>query len=123
MKNIYLSITLLLSLATLIIGQDFLNKTITIDTEPSGAKLYLNDKPIGESPATLRVQNGLLAPINNIRVELDGYSQKVVPLAQEWKPGIAIAGACSGILFPPAWALLLIAKGHEPLYKITLEKE
>ena len=123
MKNIYLSITLLLALPTLIIGQDFFKKTITIETEPSGAKLYLNDRPIGESPATLQVQDGLLAPINNIRVELDGYSQMVVPLSQEWKPGIAIAGACSGILFPPAWALLLIAKGHEPSYKFFLQKE
>ena len=123
MKNIYLSITLLLALPTLIIGQDFFKKTITIETEPSGAKLYLNDRPIGESPATLQVQDGLLAPINNIRVELDGYSQMVVPLTQEWKPGIAIAGACSGILFPPAWALLLIAKGHEPSYKFFLQKE
>ena len=70
----------------------------------------------------MRVQDGLLAPKYNVRTELDGYKQMLIPLDQHWKPGVAITGGCCGMLFPPALFLLVIATEHEPSYTIYLQK-
>jgi len=96
---------------------------ITIQTEPSGAELFLNGQPLGESPATVRVQDGLLAPQYFVRVEMVGYQKMLMPLDQNWKTGLAITGACCGMLFLPALAILIYAKEHEPVYTIYLQKE
>ena len=109
-------------LPSFVLSQGFGHKMITIQTEPSGAELFLNGNPIGESPATVRVQDGLLAPQYTVRVELDGYPTALYYLDQHWKPGVACAGTCCGMLFVPGFALLLIAKEHEPVYTIYLIK-
>ena len=95
---------------------------ITIQTEPSGAELFLNGNPIGESPATVRVQDGLLSPQYTVRVELDGYRTARHYLDQHWKPGVACAGACCGMIFLPGFVLLIFAKEHEPEYTFYLQK-
>ena len=109
-------------LPSFVLSQGFGHKMITIHTEPTGAELFLNGNPIGESPATVRVQDGFLAPQYNVRVELDGYRTAIYNLDQHWKPGVACAGTCCGSLFFPAFALLLLAKEHEPVYTIYLIK-
>ena len=111
-----------LVIPSLMIGQSFGYKMITIQTEPSGAELFLNGNPIGASPATVRVQDGLLAPQYNVRVELDSYRTAIYSLDQHWKPGVACAGTCCGMLFIPGFVLLLLAKEHEPVYSIYLVK-
>ena len=120
MKKILL---LLLLLTSFIFTKDFGYDMITIDTVPSGAALYLNDKPIGNSPANVRVQNGLFAPKYNVRSELNGYKNKFTPLEQHWIPGVAITGGCCGFLFFPAYALLVYAKKHDSNYIIYLQKD
>ena len=121
--NKRLSILLIsLIIPSSLVGQGFGHKMITIQTEPSGAELFLNGTPIGKSPATVRVQDGLLAPQYTIRAELDGYQKALYYLDQHWKPGMACAGACCGAFFFPAFALLLLAKEHEPVYTIYLIK-
>ena len=112
-----------LVIPSLMIGQSFGYKMITIQTEPSGAELFLNGIPIGKSPATIRVQDGLLASQYTVRAELDGYQKALYYLDQHWKPGVACAGTCCGMLFVPGFALLLIAKEHEPVYTIYLIKD
>jgi len=107
---------------SLVVSQGFGYKMITIQTEPSGAQLFLNGKAIGKSPATVRVQNGLLAPQNMVRAELEGYQTIIMPLDQNWIPGITIAGTCCGLLFFPGLAILLYAKEHQPFYTIFLQK-
>ncbi len=114
---------LILTFSSMMVGQGFGYKMITIQTEPSGAELFLNGNSIGESPATVRVQDGLLAPQYNVRVELDGYRTTIYNLDQHWKPGVACAGTCCGMLFFPGFALLLLAKEHEPVYTIYLIKD
>jgi len=96
---------------------------VTIQTHPSGAKLFLNGKSIGESPATIRVQDGMLAPQNMIRIELEGYNAQLSPLDQRWIPGMAIAGGCCGILFIPMFGILIYAKEHHPIYTFYLQKD
>ena len=73
MKKWLSILIMLLVIPSLMIGQGFGYKMITIQTEPSGAELFLNGNPIGTSPATVRVQDGHFAPQYNVRVELDGY--------------------------------------------------
>ena len=111
-----------LVIPSLMIGQSFGYKMITIQTEPSGAELFLNGTPIGKSPATVRVQDGLLAPQYIVRTELDGYQEALYYLDQHLKPGMACAGACCGMIFFPGFALLIFAKEHEPEYTFYLQK-
>ena len=111
-----------LIMPSLMIGQGFGYKMITIQTEPSGAELFLNGTPIGKSPATARVQDGLLAPQYTVRAELAGYQKAFYYLDQHWKPGMACSGACCGMIFLPGFVLLIFAKEHEPEYTFYLQK-
>ena len=122
MKKWLLIFIISLVIPSLMIGQNFGYKMITIQTEPSGAELFLNGTPIGKSPATGRVQDGLLAPQYIVRAELDGYQKALYYLDQHWKPGMACAGACCGMIFLPGFVLLIFAKEHEPEYTFYLQK-
>lgn len=95
---------------------------ITINTEPSGADIFLNGNPIGKSPATVRVQDGLLAPQYMVRIEKDGYKSMLMHLDQKWKTGVAITGVCCGLMFLPGLGILLYAKEHQPVYYFNLQK-
>ena len=105
------------------IGQSFGYKMITIQTEPSGAELFLNGNSIGGSPATVRVQDGMLAPKYMVRAELAGYQNTLFQLDQHWKLEIAMASTCCGLLFTPAFGLLIYATEHESVYTVNLQKE
>ena len=112
-----------LVMPSLMMGQSFGYKMITIQTEPSGAELFLNGNSIGESPATVRVQDGMLAPKYMVRAELGGYKNALFHLDQRVKPEIAIASTCCGLMFLPAFGLLIYAKEHESEYYFHLQKE
>ena len=104
------------------LSQGFGYSMITIQTQPNGAELFLNGHSLGKSPATVRVQNGMLAPKNMVRAELVGYQTLIMPLDQRWIPGITCAGTCCGLLFLPGFAILLYAKEHHPFYTLYLQK-
>ena len=112
-----------LVIPSLMIGQSFGYKMITIQTEPSGAELFLNNNSIGGSPATVRVQDGMLAPKYMVRAELEGYQNTLFHLDQHWKLEIAMASTCCGLLFVPAFGLLIFATEHESAYTVYLQKE
>ena len=115
-------VLLLILIPSVLLAQGFGYKMITIHTNPSGAELFLNGKTIGESPATIRVQDGLLAPQNIVRAELDGYKTIIMSLDQHWKTGTTFASVCCGAFFFPGFALLIYAKEHQPDYFIYLQK-
>ena len=79
MKTRFTLIILFLTFPSLVIGQSFGYKMVTIKTVPSGAELFLNGQSLGESPATVRVQDGLLAPKYMVRAELPGYKKSGIP--------------------------------------------
>ena len=122
--NKRLSILLIsLIIPSSLVGQGFGHKMITIQTEPSGAELFLNNNSIGGSPATVRVQDGMLAPKYMVRAELEGYQNTLFHLDQHWKLEIAMASTCCGLLFVPAFGLLIFATEHESAYTVYLQKE
>ena len=123
MKKRFTLIILFLTFPSLVIGQSFGYKMVTIKTVPSGAELFLNGQSLGESPATVRVQDGLLAPKYMVRAELEGYQNTLFHLDQHWKLEIAMAGTCCGLLFLPAFGLLIFATEHESVYTVYLQKE
>jgi len=123
MKKRLSIIIISLFLPSLVIGQGFGYKMVTIKTVPDGAELFLNGQSLGKSPATVRVQDGLLAPKYMVRAELPGYKNQVFHLEQHWKPGLAIGSACCGMLCIPAFGFLIYAKEHAPEYIIYLQKE
>ena len=116
-------ILLIFILPAMVTGQGFGYKMITIQTEPSGAELFLNNNSIGGSPATVRVQDGMLAPKYMVRAELEGYQNTLFHLDQHWKLEIAMASTCCGLLFLPAFGLLIFATEHESAYTVYLQKE
>ena len=102
-------------------GRNFGYKMVTIQTQPSGARLFLNGELIGESPTTITLQDGMLAPQYIIRTELEGYSTQLFSLDQRWIPGMAIVGGCCGLLFMPMFGILIYAKEHHPIYTFYLQ--
>jgi hypothetical protein len=123
MNNRLSYLILILLSPSLVFNQGFGYKMITINTNPSGAELFLNGNQIGKSPATVRVQDGLLAPPYMVRIEKDGYKPMLIHLEQKWKTGVTIAGVCCGLLFIPGLAILIYAKEHNSVYLFNLQKE
>ena len=58
-----------------------------------------------------------------VRAELEGYQNTLFHLDQHWKLEIAMASTCCGLLFVPAFGLLIFATEHESAYTVYLQKE
>ena len=123
MKNRLSLFILVMIIPSFVLSQGFGYQMITIQTEPSGAELFLNGNSIGGSPATVRVQDGMLAPKYMVRAELEGYQNTLFHLDQHWKLEIAMASTCCGLLFLPAFGMLIFATEHESVYTVYLQKE
>jgi len=87
----------------------------TIQTDPSGAKLYINDEPKGTTPYVGELSNFVFNTYN-IRIELDGYFPLYVRLQKEAKAGPIVGGF---FLFIP-W---LWVAGPRPAYYFPLAKK
>ncbi len=61
-------VALLFGCATIISGKE---QTISVNSNVAGADVYLNDKPLGKTPLTSRVQRGLEG---TLRVQANGYT-------------------------------------------------
>lgn len=64
-----------------------------IDTEPSGAHLYLNERYVGETPYR-HVDDDIIFTENFVRLELDGYEPLVTSFSrdEDIETGAALAG-------------------------------
>lgn len=82
---------------------------LTINTNPSGAKIEITDKSgftvyVGNSPATIRLKSGagyFSKQSYSVKLTLDGYDEKIFPLEcnlNGWYVGNIFFGGLIGIL-------------------------
>ena len=85
MKKILLSAmavaTLSFGSATIFSGQ---NQSISIDSEPSGAKVYVDGQMRGVTPLSVMMNKTLSS--HEIRIQKEGYSDINVPMTHSYDP-------------------------------------
>ncbi len=106
-------------LSVLMLGAVLLLQSCTsmtvIQTVPSGAKIYINDEPRGETPYTL-VDNKIIGTTSSIRIEKGGYKPLTtfIQKTEEFDPGPVICG----FIFTPVWWLW--AMKYKPVHTYEL---
>lgn len=60
------------------------DKSVRIESNPSGAKVYLNGAPYGKTPTTIQLQS--LLSSNSVRLKLDGYDEVTRPIHTSIQP-------------------------------------
>ena len=89
---------------------------VTIETQPEDARVYLNQRPLGEAPVDVELSN-FVGNSYQVRIERDGYETIRTDLQKEVKVGNLIVGL---IL---VWPLLLWTWGPQPYQYYELEEE
>lgn len=77
--------SLLFGSATIFSGS---NQSIAIDSEPSGAKVYVDGQLRGVTPLSVMMDKSLSS--HEIRVQKDGYADINVPMTKKYDP-VALA--------------------------------
>jgi hypothetical protein len=103
-----------LVLGTVLFLQACTSMTV-IQTVPSGAKVYINDEPRGETPYTL-VDNKIIGTTTSIRIEKGGYKPftTFIQRSEEFDAGPVICG----LIFTPVWWLW--AMKYKPVHSYEL---
>jgi len=86
---------------------------VTFNTQPQGAKIYINENPVGKTPFTYSLSDFVFDNYN-IKITKEGYKEIICPLEKELKPGPFILG-----LFL-AWPFLLWCYGPKTNYYFEL---
>lgn len=98
-NSFYFRIIAILIAASILFGSC---KSMTIiDTEPSGAHLYLNERYVGETPYR-HMDDDIIFTKNFVRLELDGFKPLITSFSkdEDVEMGAALAGI---LLFPLLW--------------------
>jgi len=59
----------------LLLASGCVERRITVDSTPRGARLFLDDRPYGETPSTIRF---VYYGTSRVRLEKEGYERKIV---------------------------------------------
>ncbi len=86
---------------------------VTFYTDPAGAEVYVDNRPVGESPTSKRMTNGVWAD-PRVRVEAEGYKSRSTRVDKEVK----VANLVLGLLL--WWPALLWVHGPKPNQRIAL---
>ena len=80
------------------------SSTTIIQSQPSGAKLYLNGEPAGTTPYTL-TDTKIVGSTTNVRLEMPGFESTTGVFArnEEFEVGACIGGVF--LLFPFLWIM------------------
>jgi hypothetical protein len=89
---------------------------VNIKTDPDGAKVYVNEEPVGQSPVAKEYSN-FVGNQYYIRIVKEGYKPLAVEMRREVKAGNLIVGL---FLF---WPLLLWCYGPDAYYTYELQEE
>ena len=99
------------------------SKTV-IASEPSGAKVYIDDEYVGDTPYVYE-DTKISGTVTDIRLSKEGYKDSAVFLQRDGKAnGGAIAGGVIGtlIFFPVGWLPFLWVQSYDDKYTYDLEK-
>lgn len=88
--------------------------TTLIQSQPSGAKLYLNGEPVGVTPYTM-TDTKIVGTATTVRLEYPGYEPTtgVITRSEEFDVGACIGGVF--LLFPFLWI-----EGYKPTHNFEL---
>lgn len=88
--------------------------TTMIQSQPPGAKLYLNGEPVGVTPYAM-TDTKIIGSTTTVRLELPGYEPTtgVITRNEEFNVGACIGGAF--LLFPFLWVM-----GYKPVHTFEL---
>ena len=93
-----------------------MSTTVTIDSDPRGAEVYVDNRKIGQTPVTTRMSNGIWED-PSIRLEKEGYSAVYGSLNKDIKPVNLVVGL---VLW---WPSLLWVYGPESYQHFYLPAE
>jgi hypothetical protein len=88
--------------------------TTIIQSQPNGAKLYLNGEPVGNTPYTM-TDTKMVGSITTVRLELPGYEPTTTAISrnEEFEVGACIGGVL--VLVPFLWIF-----GYKPVHVFEL---
>lgn len=88
--------------------------TTIIQSQPAGAKLYLNGEPVGATPYTM-TDTKIIGSVTTVRLEYPGYEPTtgVISRNEEFQVGPCIGGAF--LLVPFLWVM-----GYKPTHTYEL---
>lgn len=100
--------------ATVVLALTACASTTSIQSIPSGARLYLNGEPVGTTPYTM-TDTKILGSSTTVRLELPGYepTSGVITRNEEFDAGACIGGVF--LLVPFLWI-----QGYKPLHTFEL---
>ena len=114
-RNLLMAV-LLLACTTSVMTGCVMNSTVTIDSEPQGAEVRLDNRVVGTTPVTVRLSNALWEnPV--VRIRADGYRDIYGGLQMEIKGPNLIVGF---LLF---WPALLWSYGPDQYQYFDLIEE
>lgn len=88
--------------------------TTTINSEPAGAKLYLNGEPVGRTPYTL-TDTKIVGSTTSVRLEADGYEPTNGAISRNEQFEIAPCIGGVFLLVPFLWVM-----GYKPVHTFEL---
>jgi len=97
--------------------------TTIIRTEPPGAKVYLKDEYVGETPVQVKLRDGFLSDaIYRARIEKDGYEPQDYGLEQHYSVGLLILDGvvCLPTLGFGCYLAALNGQRHQDEYSVRL---
>lgn len=89
---------------------------VHIKTDPEGAKVYVNEQPVGNSPVAKEYSN-FVGNQYHVRILKEGYKPIETELQREVKVGNLIAGLII------VWPLLLWCYGPDEYYSFELQED
>ncbi|MBN1386850.1 MAG: PEGA domain-containing protein [Bacteroidales bacterium] len=91
--------------------------TTIIQSEPSGAKLYLNGEHVGETPYT-HIDTKIIGSTNTVRLTMEGYDDFIGSFSRDEE--VDIGAVIGGIffLFPFLWTMK-----YKPFHTYELQKK
>jgi hypothetical protein len=91
--------------------------TTLIQSQPSGAKLYLNSEPVGTTPYTM-TDTKIMGTVTTVRLEAPGYEPTTTAISrnEEFNVGACIGGAF--VLVPFLWLF-----GYKPTHTFELRPQ
>lgn len=80
------------------------SSSTVIQSIPKGAKIYVNNEPVGRTPYMYKSKN-IVGQYTRVRLEINGYETLRVSFARNEEPNIP--AICGGIfcVFPYLWAM------------------
>ncbi len=91
--------------------------TTIIQSDPSGAKLYLNGEAVGETPY-MHTDTKIIGSTNTVRLTMDGYEDFIGSFSRDEEVDIGAVVGGIFFLFPFLWTMK-----YKPFHTYELQRK